>query len=264
VTTIAQGSTVDQQHFDDPASRIAQLQAQVDALREELRRAQRLAAVGTMTAMVAHEFNNILTPIINYAQLAKNNPKMIPKAIARASEGGLRATEICKAILGITRDEDQGPSQEGLADMTHEILAAMAREPGKDGIELSIDIDEQLTVTTRRLELQQVLMNLLINARTAVLARPAPRVIHIAAEYDDDWIVVRIEDNGVGIPPEIIDRIFQPFFTTKGEADGSTRGHGLGLALCREIMDALSGEISVESTVGVGTQFTLRFPVCPL
>ncbi len=87
---------------DDKYKKVKELQAQVDALRGELRRAQRLAAVGTMTAMVAHEFNNILTPIINYAQLAKNNPKMVPKAIARASEGGLRATEICKAILYVT------------------------------------------------------------------------------------------------------------------------------------------------------------------
>ncbi|MBL7134530.1 MAG: HAMP domain-containing histidine kinase [Phycisphaerae bacterium] len=259
-------TTVDQPHLDDPESQIAHLRAQVDALRHELHRAQRLAAVGTMTAMVAHEFNNILTPIINYAQLAKNNPKMVHKAIARAAEGGLRATEICKAILGITRDEDRGPSEEGLLDMTHEIIAAMAREPGKDGIELSIDIDEELTVTTRRLELQQVLMNLLINARTAVLAKPTPRLIHVTADRNDNWIFMRIDDNGVGIPPEIIDKIFKPFFTTKGVADGNdkTRGHGLGLALCREIMDTLSGDISVESTVGVGTQFALRFPVCPL
>jgi len=263
VTTIAHATTLDQQHFDDPAHEVTHLQAQVDALRGELRRAQRLAAVGTMTAMVAHEFNNILTPIINYAQLAKNNPKMVPKAIDRASEGGLRATEICKAILGITRDDDHGPSQESLVEITHEIIAAMAREPGKDGIDLTIDIHQELTVTTRRLELQQVLMNLLINARTAVLAKPAPRLIRIAAEQNDDWVTMEVEDNGAGIPSEIIDKIFRPFFTTKGAVDakGKTRGHGLGLALCREIMDTLEGDISVESTVGMGTKFTLQFPV---
>jgi len=214
-----------------------------------------------MTAMVAHEFNNILTPIINYAQLAKNNPKMIPKAIARASEGGLRATEICKAILGITRDEDHEPAEEDLGAMIREILAAMAREPEKDGIELTLDIPAGFTVTTRRLELQQVLMNLLLNARTAVLAKPTPRAIHVTARRDGERVVMTVADNGVGIEPAIIQKIFRPFFTTKGENyDGKARGHGLGLALCREIMDMLSGEILVESTVGVGTTFTLHLP----
>ena len=70
--------------------------AEVEALREQLHRAQRLAAVGTMTAMVAHEFNNILTPIINYAQMARTNPKLTDKAIAKAADGGQRASSICQ------------------------------------------------------------------------------------------------------------------------------------------------------------------------
>ena len=114
---------------------------------------------------------------------------------------------------------------------------------------------------TRRCEFQQVLMNLLLNARAAVLQKPMPRSIRVTAECDNSWIVVRVADNGVGIPAEIIDKIFRPFFTTKSEGgNGEHRGHGLGLAFCREIMDLLSGEISVETEVGVGTSFTLRFP----
>ena len=242
---------------------LAELQAEVAALREELRRAQRLAAVGTMTAIVVHEFNNILTPIINYARMAESNPKMITKAIARASEGGQRATEICQALLGITDEhESNGPTEQSIVEMTGEILTAMARSPGKDGIELTIDVPDGLTIVTRRPEFQQVLLNLLLNARAAVLARPAPRFIGISAEREDGWTVVRVADNGVGIPPKIIDKIFQPFFTTRGgDNNGESRGHGLGLALCREIMDMLSGDITVDSEVGVGTTFELRLPV---
>ena len=74
-------------------------------------------------------------------------------------------------------------------------------------------------------------------------------------------MVITVADNGVGIDPAIIDKVFSPFFTTNGgNGEGKVRGHGLGLALCREIMDMLSGEILVESTVGMGTTFTVRFP----
>ena len=260
-TTVVRDDVADPPHTEDHGHRVALLEAQVASLQNELRCAQRRAAVGTMTAMVAHEFNNILTPIINYAQLAKNNPKMVPKAIDHASQGGLRATEICKAILGITRDEDHGPAEENLVGMIREIVSAMGREPEKDGIQLSLDIADDFTVTTRRLDLQQVLMNLLINARTAVLAKPAPRTIDVAARRDGGQVVLTIADNGVGIDPAIIQKVFRPFFTTKGEGyNGQAQGHGLGLALCREIMDMLAGDILVESTVGAGTTFTLHLP----
>ena len=242
--------------------KLAELEAEVAALHEELRRAQRLAAVGTMTAIVVHEFNNILTPIINYARMAESNPKMITKAIARASEGGQRATDICEALLGITdEDESNIPTEQSVVEMIRDILTAMARNPGKDGIELTIDVPDNMTIVTRRCEFQQVLLNLLLNARAAVLAKPAPRSIGIAAERDNGWMVIRVADNGGGIPPEITDKILRPFFTTKGgDGNGKGRGHGLGLALCREIMNMLSGDITVDSEVGVGTTFKLRLP----
>lgn len=257
----AKASTAMQEEHSQQ-DKVAELQAEVAALHEELRRAQRLAAVGTIAAFAVHEFNNILTPIINYARLAKSNPKMIPKAIASASEDGLRATEICEALLGIAdENRTREAAEHGLDDMTREILLAMARAPHKDGIDLSVDIPPDLTVMTRRCEFQHVLLNLLINAREAVMAKPPPRSIRVAAVRDNGWAVVRIEDNGVGIQPAIIEKIFQPFFTTRSDnGDGRSRGHGLGLAMCREIMDMLDGEISVESTVDVGTTFTLRLP----
>ena len=149
---------------------LATLNAEVASLREQLRRAQRLAAVGTMTAMVAHEFNNILTPIINYARMARTNPKFTGKAIDRAADGGERATNICKAILGLTGQETQaGPVS--VAELICETLAAMGREPAKDGIELVLAAPPDLTICTRRVELGQVLLNLVINARAAVLAK---------------------------------------------------------------------------------------------
>lgn len=235
------------------------LKGEVEALRQQLRRAQRLAAVGTMTAMVAHEFNNILTPIISYAQMAQNNPALAGKAIARAADGGRRASHICKAIMGIAGKEVPA-EQSNLSELISETLAAMARDPEKDGIELVLEAPAELTVTTRRVELQQVLLNLLINARDAVMAKPQPRRIEISAGRKAGMLCIQVSDSGVGIAPENLDKIFQPFFTTKQSQDRDNRGHGLGLAICKDIITSLGGEISVRSKVNKGTTFTILLP----
>lgn len=239
---------------------LARLEAEVEALRHQLRRAQRLATVGTMTAMVVHEFNNILTPIINYAQLARKNPAMVDKAISSAADGGKRACTICKAILGMTRAGDAEPVETSLAELVHETLAVMGRELHRDGIDLRLEIPADLTITTHRIELQQVLLNLLINARTAVLSQDGPRRIEMSAEHRKQNVIIRLSDSGEGIPPENLEKIFEPFFTTKGSTDDDSRGHGLGLAMCREIITGMGGRISVQSTQRKGTTFTLHLP----
>jgi len=239
---------------------LARLQEQVRALREQLHRAQRLAELGTMTAMVAHEFNNILTPIINYAKLARDNPALVAKAIDHAEAGGQRASHICKAILGIARDETSGPAEVNVAELVRETLSAMGRESQRDGIDVTLLIAEDLSVVTRRVELQHVFLNLLNNARAAVLAKDGPRKIKITAERVASKLSFSISDNGVGITPENLQKIFQPFFTTKKPSDGGSAGHGLGLAICRDIINSLGGTISVESSPAKGTEFTILLP----
>jgi signal transduction histidine kinase len=237
---------------------LQKLQEQVQALQDQLRRSQRLAAMGTMTAMVAHEFNNILTPIINYAQMAQKNPALTDKAIARAADGGQRATEICRAILGIARGGGE-PALVSLRELIDDMLAATGREPHKDGIELVVDVPRDLTMRIRRVELQQVLLNLYINARAAVLAKTWPRRIELAAKRVRKNVVITVRDSGVGIEPGDIERVFEPFFTTKAEG-----GSGLGLTICRDIIRTLGGEISLKSTPGQGADFTIRLPAEPV
>lgn len=239
---------------------LSRLKAEVEALRNQLRQAQRLATVGTMTAMVAHEFNNILTPIINYAQMARTNPSLMAKAVARAADGGRRASDICQAILGMTRGQDRQNRTVRMADVVAMTLSAMAREPRKDCIELALDIPPTLEISTRPVELQQVLLNMLVNARAAVLAKQGLRRIELSARRQDDAVTIRIADNGVGIAPENLQRIFQPFFSTKDPAVDSSQGFGLGLAICNEIIRDMQGHISVESAPGEGTTFTIRIP----
>jgi len=246
----------------EPTSRkqLDQLREEVRSLRDQLRRSQRLAAMGTMAAMVVHEFNNILTPITNYAEMARSEPRFTRKALDRAAEGGRRATRICEAILDIARGH-RGPAADvNVADLISETILAMGREPKKDGIEVTFRAPADLTVETRKVELQQILLNLLLNARTALLGRPTPRRLEIVAEQTADHVVIRVCDNGVGIAPEHLDRIFEPFFTAAEAAEGHPEGTGLGLAICREIAAALGGRIIAESEHGCGATFTLHLP----
>jgi signal transduction histidine kinase len=251
-------STVGTTGAETHQEQLARLSAEVQALRAQLKQAQRLATVGTMTAMVAHEFNNILTPIINYARLAQKNPALVTKAVNHAADGGQRATDICKALLGTLRGEAGKSAEINVSELLAGTLTAMAREPKKDGIELVCDVPADLQMLTRRVELQQVLLNLIMNARSAVTARSGLRRIEISARRSGQGVAFRVADNGVGIPPEHLEKIFEPFFTTK--AASAQDGHGLGLAVCREIVTSLGGDISVESSLGIGTTFTVRLP----
>ena len=250
---------------------MARMQVEVETLRNQLHHAQRLATVGTMTAMLLHEFNNILTPIASYAQEARNNPTLTEKAIASAADGGRRATALCKAILRMTQEQPGEPTDANLRQTILDTLEVMGRPLHRDSIELVLDVPLALTLRTRKIELQQVLLNLIANARTAVLQKRRRRRIEISAgrttagpaRPKDSEIQIRVTDNGVGIPPENLEKIFQPFFTTRSSSEEDCCGSGLGLAVCHEILRGMGGDVLVKSTVGQGTTFTVNLPAQP-
>jgi signal transduction histidine kinase len=240
---------------------VLKLKQEVRVLREQLRHTQRLAAVGTMAAMVAHEFNNLLTPVINYAQMAKRNPALVPKAIERAADGGKRAAEISRAILGMARGDKTGIEPVELGGLVRQTLLGMARDPQKDAIELVLETPEAVHVLARRVEIQQVILNMILNARQAVLKAPKPRRIHIRIVAENAKALMVFEDTGVGIEPEDIARIFLPFYSTAEDKDEKLHGHGLGLTVCLEIVKAMGGDIHVRSTPGQGSCFTVEIPL---
>jgi signal transduction histidine kinase len=214
--------------------------------------------MGTMAAMVAHEFNNILTPIGNYARMAQKNPALSEKALIHAADGSLRATNICHALLSATHETNKAETF-NLAKLVQSTLDAMARRPEKDNIDLQCNIPAELEITTRRVELEQVLLNLLLNARSAVLATHRSRAITLTAERQGNRLTMQISDNGCGIAPEHVDQIFEPFFSTKSAESGED-GFGLGLAFCKEALGQMNGEISVDSAPDLGTTFTITLP----
>jgi signal transduction histidine kinase len=241
---------------------VQQLQQEVQALRERLLQSQRMVALGELVSTVTHEFNNVLTTIINYAKLGlrHSDSETRQKAFEKILAAGTRAARITNGVLAMARCRSVSKEPINLGTLVEDTLLLLERELNK----YRIGVETQLRPTPPILgfpgQIQQLLLNLLINARQAM---PRGGRILLRLNYDPETQMVElvVRDYGCGIPPEILPRIFEPFFTTKDGSDGSGKGGtGLGLALCREIVENHGGRIRVESTVGVGTAFMIRFP----
>lgn len=247
-----------------------ELQTQIDHLHKLLAESQRLATIGTIAAVIAHEFNNLLTPVVSYSQYAlqslrsgKPDTGLIEKALVKSAAAGEKAGRICGSMLGLARGQgDYGPVE--VMALVEEVLSVLARDPAKDGIALRVQVTPGLKVVGDMVQLEQVMLNLLINARQAILSTGRGGSLTVRADADEPQreAVVCVSDTGPGIAAEHLPRIFEPFFTTKASASrGQTRGTGLGLSICKQIVEAHRGTITVESVVGKGTTFTVRLPL---
>jgi two-component system, NtrC family, sensor kinase len=242
---------------------LRQNEQRIRLLEQQIQSVHKLAALGTAACLVAHEFNNILTPMINYAELALKNEDdtaLMRKALEKTVKHGNRAALIIQSMLGLVRDQDQQIKSVKLTPLVEECFQCLARDFQKDKINVRLEIPESLEVRVVPSQLQQVILNLIINARQAMLERGG--TLAIKAQYPDDLEVeISVSDNGCGIPTEIIDRVFEPFFSTKsdGASDGQ-KGNGLGLSVCKNIIEAHNGNITVASVPGQQTTFTIRLP----
>jgi signal transduction histidine kinase len=247
------------------ARQVAAAQEQLDFLREQLTETQRLATIGTIAAVIAHEFNNLLTPIVSYSQFALQSAEsatpdmaLIKKALTKSFQSSSKAGKICASMLGLARGESSFGNV-SVQQLVDEVMSVLARDPQKDGIALRVLVQPALVVTGDPVQLEQVLLNLLINARHAMLGRGG--ALTIKATQDAENVKIQVIDTGPGIPEKLISKIFQPFFTTKGTARrGEAKGTGLGLAICKEIVEHHKGRIEVSSELGRGTTFTIYLP----
>jgi signal transduction histidine kinase len=251
---------------DSLAEHLARMQEQIEALRDQLTESQRLATIGTIAAVIAHEFNNLLTPIVSYSQYAlqsaegeKPDLELIKKALSKSYQSSTKAGRICSSMLGLARGESI-VGQVSVQKLVDETLAVLARDPKKDGIALRVQVQPELIVNADAVQLEQVLLNLLINARQAMLGRGGSITIK-AQPAETGETRIQVIDTGPGIPDKLLPKIFQPFFTTKGTTrKGETKGTGLGLAICKEIVEHHKGRIEVSSEVGKGTTFSIYLP----
>jgi len=242
---------------------ILSLQQHIEVLKQQLGQAQRLTALGELVSTTTHEFNNVLMTILNYArhgQRHKDEPTR-DKALDKIFTAAQRAAKITATILAVARNRSGAFEATSLKKLVEDSLVLLERELSKYRIAVELHLPEVPDVVAQGNQIQQVLLNLLINARQAMTSggRVLIRLEHDAVGGTVDLIV---RDTGCGIPSDKLPRIFEPYFTTKSGPDETGKGGtGLGLASCRQIIEAHHGRIRVESTVGLGTQFTIKLPV---
>lgn len=245
------------------------LQAQVDELarqfegmQAQLRQTQKLASLGTTAAMIAHEFNNLFTPVVAYAQQALDtgDAELMKTALTKTLDRTSAMRQMADRVIGLARQPTGGIRSVNVRQMAENAVGCLCRDLGKDNIGLNIQIDPGLCVRANENQLLQVMFNLVVNARQAMLGRRGRLTID-AVPIDEDQVEINVRDTGCGISAENLTRLFEPFFSTKQDADKpDRRGLGLGLAISRGIVEDLGGTISVTSEMNVGTTFTVILP----
>lgn len=242
-------------------------------LEKQFLRAQRLESLGTLAGGIAHDLNNILTPILAAAQLL---PLTLPNLDERNRhivqmlvDSSRRGSDLVQQILSFARGMDGERAILQVGHLLAEVVN-IARQTFPKNIEIERDISTRnlWTVSADATQLHQVFMNLCVNARDAM---PNGGTLSIAAEnlladenyvrmnldaHLGSYVVITVSDTGCGISPEVIERIFDPFFTTKGEGKGT----GLGLSTVLGIIKSHGGFIHVYSEIGTGSQFKVYLP----
>jgi len=245
-----------------------------ERLRRELAQAQKMEAVGRLTGGIAHDFNNILASVLGYTGLAlerfgdQSPPKMVDY-LQEVKIAGERARDLIAQLLRFSREGGGTPRHLNLAPLVKEVVK-MLEAPMTTGIRIDTDLDPDTPpVLIDPVQAHQVLVNLCINARDAMDGRGLIRVrlrrldsvqgecagCHRALE--GSWVELAVIDQGKGIEPEELGRIFDPFYTTKEPDQGS----GIGLAVTRGILEQHGGHILVDSTPGAGSSFRMLFPI---
>ncbi len=250
----------------------ARKEDEIDHLEKQLRQTQKLEAIGTLAGGIAHDFNNILGAIMGYTQLATidlpthSEPAQHLQEVLAAC---FRAKDLVQQILTFSRQTEHENQPIHLAPVINEALKLL-RASLPSTIELRQDISQaDMRITSNPTQIHQVIMNLCTNAAHAmrvdggvmsVCAEPALIDAAFATRHPSlrpgPYVRLRIRDTGHGIAQEGLERLFEPFYTTKEAGEGT----GMGLAVVHGIVAGHSGIIDVESTVGEGTTFTIYFP----
>jgi two-component system, cell cycle sensor histidine kinase and response regulator CckA len=249
---------------------MVEAQEALNRSQEQLHQALKMEAVGRLAGGIAHDFNNLLTAIRGYSDLlaaglgVANPLRQDVLEIQRAAD---RAAELTHQLLAFSRRQVLRPDRTDPGVVVRDLESMVRRLIGED-IELTVTSRASRAVLVDRGQIEQVILNLVINARDAmpaggrlsIEALDDERSPHVASRHvtapPGRYGVVRIRDSGTGIPPAVIDRIFDPFFTTKGPGTGT----GLGLSTAYGIVKQSGGFIEVASEEGRGTTFSIYLP----
>ncbi len=241
----------------------AELEQKLLDLRQQLAQAQKMSTVGALASSMTHEFNNILTTIINYAKLGLRHKDATTreKAFDKILAAGQRASKITTGMLSYARRGSDRREPTDLVALVQEVLILVAKDLQVHRVRLQTSFEGQPVVAEINAgQIQQVLLNLIINARQAM---PEGGQLTVQVKYGPEGTTgeISVRDSGHGIPAETLRKIFDPYFTTKTADAQGQGGTGLGLSMAREVVEAHQGRIRVESAVGQGTTFTLKLPL---
>ncbi len=241
-----------------------------EELQEQLLRSQRLEALGRLSGAVAHDFNNLLTVILGNAQMILEglSPSVQTRAVSEIIQAAQRADSLTRQLLRLSRNQPVGIQPVDLNEQIWELKALLQRLLGRD-VELLTKHSATKSVRVEPTLIQQILLNLTVNAREAMPLGGTMTIetedlststesqlghgVHIPA---GKWVTLSVRDTGVGMPPDVADRVFEPFFSTKPKGENT----GLGLATVRGAVARHGGHIAVRSSPGRGATFVIALP----
>ena len=234
-------------------------------IQERLIQTERTASMGSLASGMAHEINNPLTYVIGNLELLRDQlragapPDSEPPdselmfLASEALEGSHRVASLVRDLNSYSRVDDSHVGPIDLASMIERSIRLVANEI-RHRAKLDVDCEPGLRVLGDQGRVQQVLINLLVNAAHSIEAGFVDQNrIRVSARSQDQRILIEISDTGCGISPEALDRIFEPFFTTKAVGAGT----GIGLSITRNVLDSMGGSITVDSSPGVGSTFSV-------
>jgi signal transduction histidine kinase len=236
--------------------------AELANLRGQILEARKQATLGELLGTTTHEFNNALTTILNYARLGLRHRDQATrdKALERILSAGTRAAKISASVLSMARNRSSRFEPVDLQLLVEDVLVLLEREMMKYRVQVEREFGPVPRVSANPGQLQQVLLNLLVNARQA-MPSGGRLILRLTHDEPTGLVDLMVRDTGCGMPPEVLRRIFEPRFSTKSGPDETGKGgSGLGLTACREIVEAHRGRIRVESAPGKGTAITVRLP----
>jgi len=244
------------------------LEAERESLQSQVRQAQKLESLGTLAGGVAHEISNPIMGIMNYAQLMldKLGPDHALAEYAREiGHETERVATIVRNLLAFARQENQSHSPARMCDIVEGTLSLVRTVLRHDQIVLAVDVPQTLpTIACRSQQIQQVMMNLITNARDALNQKypgnhDNKKISVSSSVFDQDgrrWVRTTVTDSGPGIPDQVRERMYEPFYTTKPR----DRGTGLGLSISHGIVKDHGGHITVETELGQWTRFHVDLP----
>ncbi len=228
----------------------------------QLEALERLANIGSVASSVSHEFNNILTTILNQAKLGMRagDVESARKHFEKILDASRKAAKVTTGVLALARNRSSRFEMTDVAAVVEQVLVVCDKDLRKNKIEVSCDFTNRPQAEIVPSQVEQVILNLVINARQAMREGGVFR-IRVSENQASQMVEIALADSGCGIPAENLPRIFEPFYTTKlGPDDSGQGGSGLGLSLCKEIIGRHHGRIRVDSTIGKGTTFTIKLP----